>query len=284
MIIKISNADFSSDYIEKVNVKKKLDAFTIAAIEASGNSSLTTEQKFALDDFFGTLGAYGDSSNIWSKMSYMFIPFLSSDVSKAMVNYVGNDTSIVPDSSKFELRNKGLAVKESQTGYFQINHTSSFDGEDISYGFRYMESFEATSTKGYMLCQFGSLNPGRFITKVNVPSALNTANISLVKDGGTNVYATPYARGSIIQPAAVVISVYGSESSNLQLFTSNETSPKIGTAVMPTLNNRLYVLNGFNDYADSNYPSLGIFFVGSHLTQEELVTVVNAIDSLVAYF
>ena len=56
MILVLKNADFSAKNIGQVQVTVNLHAFTEAAIQASGNTSLTAEQKSALDSLFLSMG------------------------------------------------------------------------------------------------------------------------------------------------------------------------------------------------------------------------------------
>lgn len=55
-------------------------------IEASGNTGMTDAQKYAVAEFFGSLGAKS-SGGIWSKIKYLYLPLLCADVSKSLVDY-----------------------------------------------------------------------------------------------------------------------------------------------------------------------------------------------------
>jgi hypothetical protein len=99
-----------------------MQQFTLDAITASGNSSMTDAQKWALNHLFYTLGKFDDSENsIWNKISYIFLPIISTSVDHSCIDYVDNvnrgDASYY---SELELVDKGLKVAENGSGKYSV--------------------------------------------------------------------------------------------------------------------------------------------------------------------
>lgn len=95
-------------------ILETMQQYTIDAIAASGNNSLTDAQKWALNDLFLALGVDG-SKQVLSKIRKLYLPMIADDVSKALINYatdsfVEDDT---PNSANWELRNHGITQKAS---------------------------------------------------------------------------------------------------------------------------------------------------------------------------
>lgn len=116
MILVLKNADFSAKNIGQVQVTVNLHAFTEAAIQASGNTPLTAEQKSALDSLFLSMGVDG-SNDVMSKMRKVYLPIIAGDVSKALINY--NSSSFIVDKelspTYWTFRNNGLVgVQQGQ--------------------------------------------------------------------------------------------------------------------------------------------------------------------------
>lgn len=67
-------------------LKTDIDVFTKQAISASGNDSMTEEQKWSLDNYFERIGALSNSG-IWTKIKALYIPAILTDRTKIFVNY-----------------------------------------------------------------------------------------------------------------------------------------------------------------------------------------------------
>ena len=85
MLIVIKDADFSANNVGKVSVPKKLDNFTLKALEASHNTGLAEDKKQALNTFFSEMGAFGSESNLWSKFDMVYLPFLVSGMEYSLM-------------------------------------------------------------------------------------------------------------------------------------------------------------------------------------------------------
>lgn len=109
MIIRLSRADFSANNIGKYEFPKKLSQFTLNAIAASGKV-MTDEQKYAMEDFFTSIGAI-DNNGIWAKLDKVYIPFIGADVTKGLVNYKDNNLDNTLNADNLTLVNGGVKVK-----------------------------------------------------------------------------------------------------------------------------------------------------------------------------
>lgn len=120
MIFVLSTADFSANNIGQIPVPRELTAFTKNAIKASGNTSMTEEQKLALDDFFINIGA-PNNSGIFSKLEVLILPMICTDVTKAFTNF--KDNSVIPlSSTSFTLQNNGIkSINDSIIPGFTVN-------------------------------------------------------------------------------------------------------------------------------------------------------------------
>ena len=111
MIIRLSRADFSANNIGKYEFPKELSQFTLDAIAASGKV-MTDEQKYAMEDFFTSIGAI-DNNGIWAKLDKVYIPFIGIDVTKGLVNYKDNNLDNTLNADNLTLVNGGVKVKGS---------------------------------------------------------------------------------------------------------------------------------------------------------------------------
>ena len=116
MIIVLKGADFSANNIGHIEVTKNLAPFTLAAIEASGNTSLRGEQKSALNTFFDNLGAF-DNTGLWTKIKVLMMPMLSLDLAHSMVDYTDNEVKVVPNSTYYEQVQDGLHGIATEKNY-----------------------------------------------------------------------------------------------------------------------------------------------------------------------
>lgn len=111
MIIRLSRADFSANNIGKYEFPKELSQFTLDAIAASGKV-MTDEQKYAMEDFFTSIGAI-DNNGIWAKLDKIYIPFIGADVTKGLMNYKTNNLDNTLNADNLTLVNGGVKVKGS---------------------------------------------------------------------------------------------------------------------------------------------------------------------------
>lgn len=77
-------------------VIETMQQFTLDAIAASNNASMTDEQKYALNHFFYQIGAI-QNNGIYAKMAYIGLPMIAGNVAGALNNYKGNLAYTVSD-------------------------------------------------------------------------------------------------------------------------------------------------------------------------------------------
>ena len=128
MIIVLKGADFSANNIGHIEVTKDLAPFTLAAIEASGNTSLRGEQKSALNSFFDNLGAF-DNTGLWTKIKVLMMPMLSLDLAHSMVDYTDNEVKVVPNSTYYEQVQDGLHGIATEGNY--VSNACQFESNKI---------------------------------------------------------------------------------------------------------------------------------------------------------
>lgn len=125
MIIRLSRADFSANNIGKYEFPKELSQFTLNAIAASGKV-MTDEQKYALENFFSSVGAI-ENNGIWAKLDKVYIPFIGADVTKGLINYKDNNLDNTLNSNNLTLVNGGVKVK-GETNVTAADAGNAVDG------------------------------------------------------------------------------------------------------------------------------------------------------------
>lgn len=164
MIIVLKGADFSANNIGKVQVTTDLHPYTKAAIDASGNTSLTGEQKSALNELFLAMGVDG-SNDAMSKMRRVYLPIIAGDVSKALVNY--NTTDMIVDKELSEeywtLRSNGLVgVKTGQS--IELTENNILKADNFSSFLLRTEKMEAgINDSSYVITLRGKTNTDLFL-------------------------------------------------------------------------------------------------------------------------
>lgn len=93
-----------------------MQQFTLDAIAASGNNSMTDAQKWALNHFFYQIGAI-NSGNIFTKLKAIYLPVISADLQHTLINYKNNNN----DGGSFNnmsFTDKGLVSTTSGNVYY----------------------------------------------------------------------------------------------------------------------------------------------------------------------
>lgn len=150
MIIVLKGADFSVNNIGHIEVTKDLAPFTLAAIEASGNTSLRGEQKSALNTFFDNLGAF-DNTGLWTKIKVLMMPMLSLDLAHSMVDYTDNGVKVVPNSTYYEQVQDGLHGIATEVNF--VTNACQFESNKIVSSSNY--SVVLLGTPGNVAVDFG---------------------------------------------------------------------------------------------------------------------------------
>lgn len=180
MIIKLTGADFSANNIGKIEIEmKELSQFTLDAIAASGNDTMTTPQKYALDAFFKTIGAV-DNTGIYQKMEFLYLPVIAKGLEGAGYNYRNSALSLNLTSDKWDYIDKGIAPKEDLTASaLTISEPLSQDNISVCAAL----DLSKPTTLTYLV-KIGATNPGRFAVAANIRSDGHGYNSFVIKDTG----------------------------------------------------------------------------------------------------
>ena len=279
MIIKINGADFSLNNLGQVVVTTELDPFTKAAIAASGNNSLTLQQKVMLNDLFLKMGVDG-SNNVMSKIHKLYLPIIAEDVSHALINY--KDTNFVNDevldSSHWTLRSNGLVGIAS--------------GQDIN----------LTENNPIMQDNFFEL----FLRTELVTHGVGDTSYAMVLRGKTNTNAfLGLNQQSVSNDTMCALGSYGADWGNWEKITdeikssgvnsastyndvlkrgvyTHEDTPKTTTVDMSgETSQTLYVL-GLN--STNTTKPYGVLMLGEAIDSQDFLNIANAVDNLYSSF
>lgn len=279
MILVLNGADFSEANIGQIEIPRELDDFTKAAIVASGNSSMTDEQKMALDTFFRSIGAI-DGSGVFAKLKYLYMPVLANTVSYALVNYKNNSGALVPSATNWQLRNHGI-VASQQDGVDDLIVNDSFDENDISIFAYNMETLYNASNVISPVMKIGNNNPGRFSVDVRTNGNGNTMYI-LHKDENTQVAAC--ATESLRVSTFGGVSIYGTGDNNISFFNIDGTIRKFTGSLTDATYSELHLLSSIAFQPSNEFSSLGMIVVGSHLSDDEMLAFRTAANKFVTDF
>ena len=122
MILVLNGADFSENNLGQVEVDITPNEYTTAALLAGGRTGLNNNQISSLNNFFNVIGA-GEVNSIASKIRYLFMPILASEVSKALINYKNENftAEATPSATNWILSTKGIkGVDTTGTGNIQL--------------------------------------------------------------------------------------------------------------------------------------------------------------------
>lgn len=148
MILRLKGADFSTNNIGKISIKKELNSDT-KRILAKYTKPLTESQQFAVQDFIEGLKANG----IWSYMGNLYLPVLANDLSETMLNVksLENDFSS-PDSLYYKIgENGGLSTTETTENIPTKNRISvKLNASQLNHHLMMfpMKSFETSGEEG----------------------------------------------------------------------------------------------------------------------------------------
>lgn len=291
MIILLKNADFSANNIGKVEVKRILNPFTIAAIAASGNQSITNEQKSALDTFFEKIGAFGNKSEIWGKLDKVYIPFLCSELSFACLNYKTNIIDRSLSSTRYALRNRGVtgAIESPATSTeSKLNEDIAIDTKNLSVLAILMEQDVSLARDSRLVAYKGNSGSNRWQVALSKSSdGRGIVSFTGINPSGNLNYSVgnsfPISYKLIgINIRAVNDIVYCQESS---LYHSTNASSLLESVGEDTPAKSLSIFADSSSRAiSSNAPSIGMMLLGKGLTDAELLELKSASESLVEFF
>ena len=272
------------DTLPKVRI---MEQFTLDAIAASGNQNMTTEQKWALNNFFYEIGAI-DNSGLFNKIDHLFIPFISNDnLDYAFVDYKNNERLIIPDSSKeiLSFRSKGvICVNENNNALTTIDTAYERYSDNMSIGVFCTEKNKT----------FGGFKNG--------DSTQGTADFSMTAQSGDTpswIGATAsYKLGS--NPSSVTRYRYSGDDLRLDGFIYNCINQNINfyqykgrTLVPQTMEQDNFVHYKTSPYrlriniqteTLENTAAIGLLFVGAPLSESEITIIKDEVALLKAAF
>lgn len=290
MIFVLKGADFSANNLGQVELTTGISEFTKDIILKSGNTSMTMQQKSALDSFFRAIGAFGDSSNIWSKIDMLVMPLICTDLEHASVDYTGKHTITKLTESHYTLRNHGITgTSDSPTTYTSavVNNVLLKKG-DFSLFTMITEDFtEAAQNSPYILSYIGNSGSNRLYCSYVVSSAGgSTIRIDHLVPSNTsaicNLGIVPVSKGSLQG-----LSVDSTGTVHYILNDTIKTIPypnydEIGVDTAPT-NSYIYGSpTGVPPTTD--YKAVGMTIYAKYLSDTEMTTLYNAANKLASYF
>lgn len=195
----INGADFSALKIDKVSIPRDLDSTTLEWIIASGNSSLTTLQKNAIDDLVLALKA--NNNSLMNKIKRLWLPMIAGEKNKSLYEYINETDSYqnlaTAEQTKFDdkvtfVPNQGIYASVTTTtsalvvdANFQGNtkNISLFSLNAIEYSDNYGNSISAGCGIGCPI----SVNDGNFSFNVLLTTIGSTKNPKIQFPNDTKV-------------------------------------------------------------------------------------------------
>lgn len=265
MILVLKGADASQNNIGTIELPAELTAFTRAAIAASGNDTMTTPQKLALNDFFLTLQDEG----IWSKLNKVYLPIITNSLQKSFVNYNGNNVDVVPSDS-YTLRNRGIANgtnADITTNVITIPNFV-FNWDDISV---FSMQTENTIAGGLKYMTVLNSYAGNQRVEFTTPSSATLGNSIKGYIGSSSINGVNSDGNSITTPTFIGISA---NSSLCKIMVSNEMvvdgQKNQVTATLTQGNLYPYATSVYGGIS-KNALACGMIIIGSYLTEVEML-------------
>lgn len=291
MVIVIKNADFSANNLGQVEVKRVINQFTLAAINASGNQSMTNEQKSALDTFFETIGAFGNKSEIWGKLDKIYIPFLCSSLSKACVNYKTNRTDKELSAERYTLRNRGVTgVIENPANYTESNISDMhvINSSSLTVVSMLMEDNESLTEQANLIAYEGNSGANRFFSFISKSgNGVAAFGVSYIKPTG-DVILSPYPAYPFKHAlfGITIRSAYDYTEINKESVEdkTSELSVISNTGTDTSVSKYTVFTSSTGAALSSLGPSIGLLIIGKSLTHEDAVTLKSASETLVGFF
>ena len=290
MILVLKGADFSANNLGQVEITTEINEFTEGIILKSGNTNMTRQQKSALDSFFRAIGAFGDSSNIWSKIDMLVMPLICTDLEHAGIDYTGKHTITKLTKQYYTLRNHGITgASDSPTTYTSavVNNVLLKKG-DFSLFTMLTEDFtEALQTSPYILSYIGNSGNNRLYCSYTISSSGgSTIRIDHIVPNNTsaicNLGNVPVSKGSLQG-----LSVDSTGTVHYILNDTIKTIPypnydNIGVDTAPA-NSYIYG-NPTGTAPATDYKAVGMTIYAKYLSDTEISTLQNAANKLAKYF
>ena len=293
MIIRLSRADFSANNIGKYEFPKELSKFTLDAIAASGKV-MTDEQKYALENFFTSIGAI-DNNGIWAKLDKVYIPFIGADVTKGLVNYKDNNLDNTLNADNLTLVNGGVKVKgssnltSSDANNVVDNYVWNWDSKSV-----FVLNTEPLVLDGSIpsIYQLSAAYTGNVSNKWEGFKIINTAKnvIKFVVDqsnanliGSKVNYIQDYSL--VTRPQLIGASSNGS---NVICMLGNGITKTFAVAASYQADSNPHTLYPFsttiNGTINAKSKACGALILGDYLTETEMKSLQSAVEALYSKF
>lgn len=279
MIIKINGADFSQNNLGKVVVTTELDPFTKAAIAASGNNSLTLQQKVMLNELFLKMGVDG-SNNVMSKIHRLYLPIIAGDVSHALINYKDSSfvNDMVLDSSHWTLRSNGLVGIAPGQNINPVESNPIMQDNFFELFLRTELVTFGVDDTSYAMVLRGKTNTNAFLG-LNQQSVSNNTLCALSSYGaewGNWDKKTDAIKTSGVNSASTYNDVL-----KRGVYTHEDTPKTTNVDMSGETSQDLYVL-GLN--STNTTKPYGVLMLGEALDSQDFLNIANAVDNLYSSF
>ena len=290
MIFVLKGADFSANNLGQVELRTEINEFTEGIILKSGNTNMTRQQKSALDSFFRAIGAFGDSSNIWSKIDMLVMPLICSDLEHASVDYTGKHTITRLTESGYALRNHGITgVSDSPSANCATVNDVLFEKGNFSLFVMRTEDFtEAAQNSPYIVAYNGNSGSNRFYAQDRVSSDGQQqfridhikpySNIAVAVSSGRVPSLKGILQGVSIDNTGIAHCLSGNEIVTVPYNNYNA----IGVDTTP-VNTYLYGTPAGKAPTTSD-KAIGMTIYAKYLSDTEMTTLYNAANILASYF
>lgn len=291
MIIRLSRADFSANNIGKYEFPKELSQFTLNAIAASGKV-MTDEQKYALEDFFTSIGAI-DNNGIWAKLDKVYIPFIGADVTKGLMNYKTNNLDNTLNADNLTLVNGGVKVKGSSNlnsadaNNAVDNYVWNWESKSVFFLNTEPLIIDGSATSIYQLSTY----TGNVSNKWQGFKIINTANHVIkfvIEQSNTNLIGQPnYIENSglVTRPQLIGASSNGS---NVICMLGNGITKTFAVASSYQADNTPHTLYPFAENIigeiSAAMKACGALILGDYLTESEMKSLQSDVETLYSKF
>lgn len=243
-----------------------MQQFTLDAITASGNASLSDEQKWALNHFFYRIGAISNSG-IYSKLQVLGLPFIAVSLDTALNNYIQDGPSFEGKDTRATFADGALGSSLS-SGSFPICSYAATSGKD---------------NNSFLFAAGDTQLSVRIITANRTYNALYRST-----DGNASLSSSPYTQYSTVASSTLagVISLiaFNIENSAIRLcYADGDSVNKVVPGTSHTGELLGENVNSFSPIATSSTQLKGFAF-GSGLTEDEALEFAKAYYELAKHF
>ena len=256
-------------------VLESMQQFTLDAITASGNETMSDAQKATLNHFFYQIGAI-DNNALWAKIKLLLLPMVcNKNIAKSLINYTTNDLEGTPATPYWSFAaNGGLTC--SETTYNITLSDARFVGrsDEVSVVFATM----ASSFKSQGALRFGNR------------SEISIDFLSRLAGDGVRYYFSWRGASVYTTPSSYTFDIAGLRAlSDRNLFKAIEST---SDGVISLTDTTMSGAKEVQDYTSTTGTmqirsgdfDLGAYVVAKGLSESEMDTILNAVKQLKVAF